>query len=352
MPTDLKTKLESLLQQRSMEEEELLGQLQQLCDESALAFSKKQQTLPLGTFLQNQLSKLENVEQHYMRTEFEDLNSVMGGFTAGELVVLGARPAMGKTQLLVNLAVQLSAKQPVLYCSYDLSESALAVRIMSVLSGMDGKKIRSQQLQEHEQAELNRAQENGNKLQLHCYGGLNNGIDALRLLCKQHIAEHGTKVIIVDYLQLLSSNKPRQYREAEVSYISRMLKKIAREEQVCVIAASQLSRSVETRGGDKIPQLADLRDSGSIEQDADIVFFLYRPEYYGLEMEYFGDNAANTHLIIAKNRNGKTGTVELRHDQAFARFHSIQNNDPAFKIAMDRLSGLGFEPIPGSESPF
>jgi replicative DNA helicase len=350
MPNDLKAKLENLLQQRYAHELDLLGQLKVLYDESSKTLQQEQPTQPLNTFLRTQLQEPE--ESQAMYTEFAFLNSLLGGFRPGELVVLGGRPSMGKTQLAINLALQLSVRQPVLYCSYDLTEQTLAARLLAGLSGVSASKIADHHCFQEELERVEKAKLQAEQHQLHCFTGTYSGIDALRLLCEQHIEQHGTKIIVVDYLQMLSSARHRQYREAEVSYISRSLKALAREKKVCVIALSQLSRSVETRGGDKIPQLSDLRESGSIEQDADKVLFIYRPDYYGLEWGMEGEATGNTHLVLAKNRNGHTGTVYLMHDSAFARFTGVEERLFAFNVAINRLKELGFDDVDGASAPF
>jgi replicative DNA helicase len=159
------------------------------------------------------------------------------------------------------------------------------------------------------------------------------------------VEEFGVKVIFVDYLQLLSSNRYRNSRELEISHISRELKNLARDLNICVVATSQLSRSVEQRGGDKRPILSDLRESGAIEQDADKVFFLYRPEYYGFRINDMGmSNERLLELIMAKNRSGALERVRLKIDKEFTRFIPFEEIQATFEVNEDRMDD--FKEVP------
>jgi replicative DNA helicase len=354
MRKTLHQQLESLLKQPYNSDFELLTQLKQLFNQNEEVISAAQPTQPITSFLDTHLAPYLSNPQNIpgAGSGFKELDKLTGGFSFGEFVVIGGRPAMGKTQFLVTLALNISREQPVLYCSYDLTDSALALRFAACHTGIESQKIREQQFGDTERAKIMAAIGELQQNHLHCYGGLNHDIDAFLLMCENHIATYGTKVIVVDYLQLLRSNRSRNYREAEVSYICSSLKALAREKQVCVIVASQLSRSVETRGGDKIPQLSDLRESGAIEQDADKVLFMYRPDYYGLEMDYDSEEMGNTIIYVAKNRSGTTGSIYLLHDRNFTRFHAVESKDTNLTIALDRLRELGFDQIPGEEPPF
>ena len=171
-------------------------------------------------------------------------------------------------------------------------------------------------------------------------------LQVLRERCKKHIEEDGVKVIFIDYIQLISSDRYRHNREMEMSYVSRELKNIAREFNVLLIASSQLSRMVETRGGDKRPILSDLRESGSIEQDADKVFFLYRPEYYGFLLDEDGNTTDGiTELILAKNRSGSLDRIQYARDTNYTRIISVNDHLERFSINRDRLEELGDTPF-------
>jgi replicative DNA helicase len=174
-------------------------------------------------------------------------------------------------------------------------------------------------------------------------------MSAFRAHCQQHIDAHGVKIIMVDYLQMMSASKHRNSRELEISYVSRELKNIAKDLNVCLIATSQLSRAVESRGGayhSKHPQLSDLRESGAIEQDADKVIFVYRPAYYGITHDENGNDIQSlTELILAKNRNGKLGEVKLQHNENFTNYTAFKEYKNEFTFSEKRLNELRDEHI-------
>ena len=185
-------------------------------------------------------------------------------------------------------------------------------------------------------------------LPLFIYERNTNGMSGFKEMCRKHVKEKGVKVIFVDYLQLLNSTRYRNNRELEIGYISRELKNIARELTICVVATSQLSRSVEQRGGERKPILSDLRESGSIEQDADKVIFLYRPTYYGIVLDEDGNSTQYLmELILAKNRNGPLTTIRLRHDPQFTSFVPFDPEHFSLpKGRLDEIEGESEEDVP------
>ena len=226
------------------------------------------------------------------------------------MIVLAARPAMGKTTLVMNLAhsISMKSKQPTLIFSLEMSKEQLVDRLLSAESGIDAWNLRTGNLRDDDFEKLNHAM--GSLSEAPIYIDDTPGLTALELRTKSRRENHKHQlgVIIIDYLQLMSGGGRGgdNNRVQEISEISRGIKALARELNVPVIALSQLSRSVEQRSP-QIPQLSDLRESGSIEQDADIVMFIYREDYYNPETE----RQHITDLIIAKHRNGPTGKVEL-----------------------------------------
>ena len=247
------------------------------------------------------------------------------GLQRSDLIILAARPAMGKTTLVTNLAYNVAtiAKQPVLFFSLEMSKEQLVDRMLADASGVDAWNIRTGNLSDEDFGKLSEAM--GELAEAPIYIDDTPGLSVLEMRTKARRATHEQPLglIIVDYLQLMQgsgSSSNFSNRVQEVSEISRGLKLIARELNVPVIALSQLSRSVESRSP-QIPQLADLRESGSIEQDADIVMFIYREAYYNPETER--ENI--TDLIIAKHRNGPTGRVELYFHPERLRFMSLDH---------------------------
>ncbi|MDO4902159.1 MAG: replicative DNA helicase [bacterium] len=255
-----------------------------------------------------------------IRTGYRDLDNMTAGLQRSNLIILAARPAMGKTTLVTNLAYNIATieKKPVLFFSLEMSKEQLVDRMLADAAGVDSWNIQTGNLSEEDFAKLSDAM--GEMAEAPIYIDDTPGITALELRTKARRLAHEGELglIVIDYLQLLEPTTKTGNRVQEVSEISRSLKLIARELNVPVIALSQLSRQVENRD-DKRPQLADLRESGSIEQDADIVMFIFREAYYNPETE----RQNITDLILAKHRQGATGTVELYFHPERLRFMSL-----------------------------
>jgi len=256
---------------------------------------------------------------------FEDLDKVTSGWQASDLIIIAARPGMGKTAFALSLARNAAlSKKSVAVFSLEMSKLQLVQRLIAMESEINSKKIRNGQLDDYEWKKLHEAVERMMEIEVFIDDTPAINIFELRAKCRRMKQQHDIQMIVIDYLQLMSSapNQSRGNREQEISSISRALKSMAKELNVPVIALSQLSRAVETRGGDKRPQLSDLRESGAIEQDADIVTFVYRPDYYGTDDEFEGEkNLAE--IIISKHRNGSLGTVELKFTPEFVKFTSL-----------------------------
>lgn len=261
-------------------------------------------------------------------TGFPSLDRITYGWQPTDLIILAARPSVGKTAFALNLArtAALHPTKPtaVGFFSLEMSSSQLVQRILSAESEIWLEKIARGKLEEHEMKQLyKKGIDRLSKAPIYIDDSAALNIFELRAKCRRLKNKHNIGMIIIDYLQLMSGSADRNSnREQEISKISRDLKGLAKELQVPIIALSQLSREVEKRKeGNKMPQLSDLRESGAIEQDADMVMFLYRPEYYDITANEFGDNnKGETHVKIAKHRNGSLETVKLRallHIQKF-----------------------------------
>ena len=341
MNENLETRINQLLQQ-SYNQEELLHHLKQLVQEQEEQSANHQATSLIDlAFEKIQSIQGNNPPQNGIFTGFTELDETYGGFHLGDFVVVGARPSMGKTQWLVNLALNISDNHPVLYFSYDLSLQALTNRFLASLTGIEAQKIQNQQLSLEEKEWIYSTEEEFSKYKLFLSEGFNNSMHQLKALCKQYVEKHGIQVLIIDYLQMMGTTKYRSSRELEMSYISRELKNIAKDLNICVIAASQLSRAVETRSLSRHPMLSDLRESGAIEQNADKVLFLYRPVYYGIDTDDQGNNTEGlVELILAKNRSGGTGTIKLHIDDNFTHFTSSFQAKNNFIFDQTRLDEL------------
>jgi replicative DNA helicase len=232
---------------------------------------------------------------------------------------------MGKTAFTLGLARNAAVEygKPVAFFSLEMGSTQLAMRLISAEAEVRGDQLRNGKLKgEQEWDRVRKAISKFNDVPIFIDDTPAINIFELRAKCRRLRKQHGIELVIIDYLQLMSgSSESKGNREQEVSAISRALKGMAKELEIPVIALSQLSRGVESRGGTKRPMLSDLRESGAIEQDADIVTFLYRPEYYGIFADEDGrDTTGLTEVIVAKHRNGAVDTVRLRFTKEFARF--------------------------------
>jgi replicative DNA helicase len=245
---------------------------------------------------------------------YTTLDRITGGWRKPDLIIVAARPSMGKTAFVGCIAKNLGVrfKKPVAIFSLEMSSQQLMQRMISCETGIELDKIIKGTLEEHEWTALVHKTNELSRAPIYIDDTPALTILELRAKCRRMKAEHGIELVVVDYLQLMRGDNSGN-REQEIASISRALKAIAKELDIPVIALSQLSRAVETRGGDKRPQLSDLRESGSIEADADIVAFLYRAEYYKITVYEDGMPTAGTmEVIIAKNRNGACDTVMLK----------------------------------------
>ena len=258
-------------------------------------------------------------------TGFPDLDYKMSGLHDGELIILAARPAMGKSALAINIAtnVALKANKGVVIFSLEMPKEQIANRIMSSEALIDSNKIRSGLLEDDDWTKLSDAINEISGIPLYIEDDATLTITDIRTRCRKLHMEKGLGLIVIDYLQLISPlGKKNASREQEISEISRSLKILSKELGVPVIALSQLSRGVEKRD-DTRPLLSDLRESGSIEQDADIVIFLYRDDYYNKDSE----RKNVTEVILAKNRAGSIGTVDLAWLPSYTKFANLAKQD-------------------------
>ncbi len=278
---------------------------------------------------------------------FTKVDRVTSGWQASDLVILAARPGMGKTAFVLSMARNMAVdhNRPVAVFSLEMSSVQLITRLISSETGLSSEKLRKGSLDDHEWQQLLTKVKNLEKAPLFIDDTPALSVFDLRAKCRRLVAQHNVKLIIIDYLQLMTvggQGKGSGNREQEISTISRSLKSIAKELNVPVIALSQLSRAVETRGGNKRPLLSDLRESGAIEQDADIVSFIYRPEYYEItEWEDGSPSEGQAEFIIAKHRNGGLENVRLRFQGKLAKFSDLEENDNFEPIVLESKMNTG-----------
>jgi len=278
-----------------------------------------------------EISKQEGLSG--VETGFTNLDKLTSGWQPSDLIIIAARPAMGKTAFVLSMARNMAIDfgHPVALFSLEMASVQLITRLISSETGLSSEKLRTGKLEPHEWTMLSTKVKNLEKAPLFIDDTPSLSIFDLRAKCRRLVSQHGIKIIIVDYLQLMTAggnSKGGGNREQEISTISRNLKALAKELNVPVIALSQLSRAVETRGSSKRPLLSDLRESGAIEQDADIVSFLYRPEYYKID-EWDDDEASPTagqaEIMIAKHRNGGIENVRLKFLGHLGKFDNLDD---------------------------
>lgn len=265
-------------------------------------------------------------------TGFSALDRITSGWQKSDLVIIAARPAMGKTAFVLsalrNAAVDFG--HSVAIFSLEMSAVQLVNRLISAEAQLDSEKIKKGNLADYEWEQLYHKTTGLTEASIFIDDTPALSIRELRSKCRRLKAQHNIELIIIDYLQLMSGDSTKNAggnREQEIASISRAMKNLAKELEVPVIALSQLSRAVESRGGDKRPQLSDLRESGSIEQDADMVMFLYRPEYYGFNEDENGQSVQGTgEVIISKHRNGALDTVRLKFIGKYTKFTNLDDD--------------------------
>lgn len=285
--------------------------------------------------------KQDKLHSHSLYTGYNELDNILGGFHRSDLIIIAARPSMGKTAFAMSIArnMALLYKYPVAFFSLEMTANQLVVRLISSEARIDQNKIKKGIISHEEESRIVEAVGTIAELPIFIDDSPSLTVMEIRAKARRMKVEHNIKAVFIDYLQLINPPKAES-REREISLISRALKQMAKELDIPVIALAQLNRDVEKRN-DKRPMLSDLRESGSIEQDADVVMFVHRPEHYGIqyfdkEKKYSTANKAE--IIVGKQRNGPTDTVRLNFIKQFTRFEN-----PAYDDEIE-------EPITGSIS--
>jgi replicative DNA helicase len=278
-------------------------------------------------------------ESRAVTTGFMDLDTLLGGLKRGDLIIVAARPSLGKTSLVLNYARNAAARQnaTVAFFSIEMAAEQLVQRLLATESGVDSTRLAFGQHSEREEAKISQSLGVLSELPVYFDDSAALTVAEMRAKARRLQLERGLDLVIVDYLQLMHSGMRSENRVQEVSFISRSLKQLARDLDVPVIACSQLSRAAEARAHN-VPQLSDLRESGSIEQDADVVMFIYREDKYVSKDDWDRRHegaekrreypAGITQIILAKHRNGPTGTIHLRFRDKIARFEDLLVREP------------------------
>ena len=305
---------------------------------------------PVLTLALDQIQTAANTESGLsgLQTGYTELDKMTSGWQSSDLVIIAARPAMGKTAFVLSMAKNMAIDYsiPVAIFTLEMANVQLVKRLISNIADLHGDKIKSGRLTAEETERLNSRLRAAYGAPLYLDETPSLSITELRTKARRLVREKGVKLIIIDYLQLMNASGLKLgSREQEVSTISRSLKALAKELSIPIIALSQLNRSTETRE-DKRPVLSDLRESGAIEQDADIVCFIHRPEYYnksGVDAQG-NDIRGMAELIVAKHRSGGVGDVKLRFVPDFVRFENWDEGYRAAREAVEALSGGGMAP--------
>lgn len=262
-------------------------------------------------------------------TGFGDLDQLTGGFQPSDMVVLAARPGMGKTAFVLSMArnTAVEFKKPIAVFSLEMSSLQLVNRLIASETELSAEKLKKGTLENYEWEQLHAKIGNLADAPIYIDDTPALSVFELRAKCRRLKAQHDIQMVVIDYLQLMTAGSEKGNREQEISTISRSVKTIAKELSIPIIALSQLSRAVETRGGSKRPQLSDLRESGAIEQDADMVMFIYRPEYYGITEDEEGESVEGIgEIIVAKHRNGALDDIRLKFIPHLAKFDNLNHN--------------------------
>ena len=270
---------------------------------------------------------------------FHEIDKLTSGWQESDLIIVAARPGMGKTAFTLSMARNISVENniPVAFFSLEMSAIQLITRLISSETGLNSEKLRTGKLEKFEWEQLNVKVSNLESAPLYIDDTPSLSIFDLRAKARRLSSQYGIKLIVLDYLQLMTvgSSQKTGNREQEISTISRNLKALAKELEIPIIALSQLSRAVELRGGTKRPILSDLRESGAIEQDADIVSFLYRPEYYKIDEwddEDRTPSAGQAEFIVSKHRNGGLNSIKLKFVSSLGKFENLNTFENPFEF--------------------
>ncbi len=293
----------------------------------------KKETRPIKPVLNEAILQIEKARNQKdglsgVPSGFTSLDRITSGWQRTDLVIIAARPSMGKTAFVLSMArnIAIDHNKSVAVFSLEMSSLQLVTRLIAAETELGSQKLKSGRLEEHEWTQLNQRIKAFDNAPMFIDDTPALSIFELRAKCRRLKMQHDIQVVVIDYLQLMTAGTDsRGSREQEVSMISRSLKAIAKELDIPIIALSQLNRSVESREG-KRPQLSDLRESGAIEQDADIVLFIHRPEYFGITEDESGNSLLGVaEIIISKHRNGPIGDVHLTFKKELAKFSDMEN---------------------------
>ena len=330
-------RVSSDIQERAFDESSDVDDLLDYSERELLNIAEghiKKETVKINSLLKTAIEQIEEAGKRDdslsgVPSGFSRLDRLTSGWQKSDLIILAARPSMGKTAFVLSMARNMAVdhSRSVAFFSLEMSSIQLVNRLIIGETQLPSDKIRTGRLENYEWEQLEYKIKDLEKAPIYVDDTPALSIFEFRAKCRRLKQKYDIQAVIIDYLQLMTGSKDSGSREQEVSHISRSLKAIAKELDIPIIALSQLNRSVEMRSGNKRPQLSDLRESGAIEQDADLVIFIHRPEYYGLDVDEDGNSLKGVaEIIVAKHRNGATDDVQLKFVREFAKFVDLDDN--------------------------
>lgn len=342
MSSRLISDIENIINDYSDDEAQILWKLKEVILKTEGLRDEENLPESISDLAAQRISAIANGYQDpdIFKTGIRDFDFGYKGFLPGEVIVIGGRPGMGKTQMTVNIACNISQQHPVLFFTFDLSVGLITGRAIAHFTRIPPHRQQKKLLTAAQQNRILKASESLAKCRLFIKEGFSRSIFDLIAYCRNQIEKNAIRVIIFDFFQLMKAGGRHESRSMELDVIVRELKLLAKEREVCIIITSQVDRKTDEHWGDKNPKIANLTDSEGLEQNADKILFIYRPEYYG----YYQDEAGNSlkgyaELEIAKNRNGPTGKVYLSIDPGFTAFQDYDQNPNNIQLPPDLLGG-------------
>lgn len=330
-------RVSSEIQERAFDEGSDVDDLLDFSERELLNIAEghiKKETVKVNLLLKNALDQIEEAGKQKdslsgVPSGYTKLDRLTSGWQRSDLVIVAARPSMGKTAFVLSMARNMCVdhSRPVAFFSLEMSSIQLVNRLIIGETQLSSDKIRTGRLENYEWEQLQYKIKDLEQAPLYVDDTPAISIFEFRAKCRRLKQKYDIQAVVIDYLQLMTGSKDSGSREQEVSNISRSLKSVAKELDIPILALSQLNRSVEMRSGNKRPQLSDLRESGAIEQDADLVIFIHRPEYYGLDVDDDGNSLKGiAEIIVAKHRNGPVGDINLKFIREYAKFVDLDDN--------------------------
>ena len=330
-------RVSSDIQERAFDESSDVDDLLDYSERELLNIAEghiKKETVKINSLLKTAIEQIEEAGKRDdslsgVPSGFSRLDRLTSGWQRSDLIILAARPSMGKTAFVLSMARNMAVdhNRPVAFFSLEMSSIQLANRLIIGETQLPSDKIRTGRLENYEWEQLEYKIKDLEKAPIYVDDTPAISIFEFRAKARRLKQKYDIQALVIDYLQLMTGSKDSGSREQEVSHISRSLKAVAKELNIPIIALSQLNRSVEMRSGNKRPQLSDLRESGAIEQDADLVIFIHRPEYYGIDVDEEGNSLKGVaEIIVAKHRNGATDDVQLKFVREFAKFVDLDDS--------------------------